>query len=283
MRGPFNVQKVLNNNVVIADSSRHEEVIFIGKGIGFGKKSGDTFEATNYDKLYSLVEKQEKEKYIRLVTKETEETLLIIHEAIEKIHDCIGFQIEDTIHFALTQHLVLALQRTRDGTDIQNPFLTETKWLYDDTYKISEDIVHFLFKETGLKLPDAEIGFITLHIQSAVRDIDTMISPTSDLFTRCVRYVEEKMVEPNKKDTRSFRRFIQLLKNMIQDPLEEVSSKVDKEIILSLKKNNPLCYNISRNVVRMIEKSTELKISDVEVIQLMISLRSLIAEQQNKV
>ncbi|RKL65975.1 hypothetical protein CR203_18060 [Salipaludibacillus neizhouensis] len=282
MKGPFNVQKILNNNVVIAESSSHEEVIFIGKGIGFGKKFGDTFEATYYEKIYSLVDEREKEKYIHLVTKETEETLLIIHEAIEKIHDSIGFQIEDTIHFAITQHLALALQRTRDGTDIQNPFLTETKWLYYDTYKIAEDIVAFLFQATELKLPDAEIGFITLHIQSAIRHTDTMISPTSDLFTRCVKYVEEKMVEPNKKDTRSFRRFTGQLKNMIQDPLDDVASKVDKEIILSLKKNNPLCYNISRNVIRMIEKSADLKISDAEVIQLMISLRSLIAEQHNK-
>ncbi|WP_280769829.1 PRD domain-containing protein [Salipaludibacillus daqingensis] len=281
MRGSFIVHKPLNNNVVIAESENKKEVIFIGKGIGFGKKIGDSFEAKTYDKVYSLVDEEEQEKYIRLVTKETEETLLIIHEAIEKIHDAIGTQLDERIHSALTQHLALALQRTRDETAIQNPFLTETKWLYNQTYQIADRVVEFIYKKTNLRLPDAEVGFITLHIQSAIRDSHSSLNKDSDLLTRCIHYVEEKMDVEMKREEVEFRRLVHILKLMIQEPIYEKVSPFKKEMILFLKEKHPLCYNISRNLVRMIEKSTGVSIADSEVIHLIISVQTVL-EKHNK-
>jgi transcriptional antiterminator len=280
MQGPYKFQKALNNNVVIAESENGKEVIFIGKGIGFGKKRGEVFEAKTYDKLYSLVDEIEQEKYMKLVTKETEETLLVIHEAIEKIHDAIGFRLIERIHSALTQHMVLALQRTKDETDIKNPFLTETKWLYHQTYLIAGDVVNFIYEKTGYKLPEAETGFITLHIQSAIRDSHSVINKESDILTRCVRYVEEKLGLELKKDMPQFRRFVRHLKNIIDDPVTENTTKLDKSIIFSLKEKESLCYNISRNLVRMIEKSTGVSISDSEVTHLTLYVRTLM-EQHN--
>ncbi|MCR6107501.1 PRD domain-containing protein [Salipaludibacillus agaradhaerens] len=281
VRGPFYVHKALNNNVVVAESGDNKEVIFIGKGIGFGKKKGDIFEEKTYDKVYSLVDEVEQEKYLRLATKESEETLLIIHEAIEKIHEAIGFRLGEQIHSALTQHLALALQRTRDQTDIKNPFLTETKWLYHDTYLIAQKIVDFIDKKTGYKLPEAEVGFITLHIQSAIRDSDSVINKESDLITRCIKYIEEKTDIVYNKDTVSFRKLIHHLKNMIRDPMTVDSQALEQNIILMLKEKDPVCYNISRNLVRMIEKSTTVSFSDSEVLHLMLYIRTLI-EKNNK-
>lgn len=282
MRGPFIVQKPLNNNVVIAESENEKEVIFIGKGIGFGKKTGDTFDSKTYDKVYSLVDELEKEKYIRLVTKETEETLLIIHEAIEKIHEAIGSQLDEPIHFALTQHLALALQRTRNQTVIQNPFLTETKWLYYQTYQIAESVVNFIDTKTNLRLPDEEVGFITLHIQSAIRDNGySSFDKESDLLTRCLRYVEEKMEVKMSYKGEESRRLVQFLKLMIQAPVQGEGSKLHKQMIFFLKEKQPLCYNMSRNLVRMIEKSIDVSIADSEVVHLIIYVQSVL-EKHNK-
>ena len=39
MNNYLEIKKVLNNNVIIASHPDHEEVVVIGKGIGFGKKA----------------------------------------------------------------------------------------------------------------------------------------------------------------------------------------------------------------------------------------------------
>ncbi|MDF2786936.1 MAG: transcriptional antiterminator, partial [Neobacillus sp.] len=38
------IDKVLNNNVLIAEHPSYEEVVLIGKGIGFNRKQGDRSE-----------------------------------------------------------------------------------------------------------------------------------------------------------------------------------------------------------------------------------------------
>lgn len=269
MEEMYEVTKVLNNNVVICEASSGDEAIFIGKGIGFGKKRGDSFEEKTYDKVYSLVNEQERNKYYRLVTSETEETMLLIHEAISKIHEAIGKQLNETTLFALTQHIVLALQRTRDGTEIQNPFLIETKWLYADTYKVAEDVVAFIETETKVVLPEAEIGFITLHIQSAIGHPDR---PAPDLITRCIHYSEEKLGSTFIKESEAFRRYVQHLRQCADLPLTSPGTPADHEIYLLLKKEHPVCYNISRNVIRMMEKSTGVPAAERDIIQTMLYL-----------
>lgn len=53
MNRSFTVEKVLNNNVLIALHDDYREVVLIGKGIGFGKKRGDLIEHENYEKCLS--------------------------------------------------------------------------------------------------------------------------------------------------------------------------------------------------------------------------------------
>ncbi|TVP85834.1 MAG: PRD domain-containing protein [Alkalicoccus sp.] len=275
MEGTFKVNKVLNNNVVICSREDGEEAVFIGKGIGFGMKNGTDFKAVDYDKVYALVNEQERKQYSRLALEESEETMLLIHEAISKIHEAIGHRLNERTLFALTQHIVLALQRTRDRTEIQNPFLTETKWLYYDTYRIAEDVIAFIEAETGVRLPEAEIGFITLHIQSAIGHPDRH---APDLITRCIHYAEEKFGYTFERRSAAFQRLVQHLKQLAELPVKSPSSETDREMYLLLKQTYPLCYNISRNVIRMMEKATGVPAGERDLIQLMLVFLTAAAE-----
>lgn len=53
------VSKALNNNVVIAQDPVLDEVVLIGKGIGFNRKKGDTIEASDAEKTFLLSDKKE--------------------------------------------------------------------------------------------------------------------------------------------------------------------------------------------------------------------------------
>ncbi|UCZ52177.1 PRD domain-containing protein [Bacillus shivajii] len=272
---PYEVQKVLNNNVVIAQTPKNNEVILIGKGIGFGKKTGDELKETGFDKVFILADEEEQKKYKQLLSKEEEEILLMIHEAIEKIHEWTGVELHERIHYALTQHLVLAIQRTKDGTEIQNPFLTETKWLYLDTYNIAKEVVELIYDKTGVKLPEAEVGFITLHVQSAIGERPySPFNKKSDLIARTISYAEEKLESPLNKESIYFQRLIHHLKALIDRSIES-ELPFEKKMIEVLKDESELCYNVARNMVRMIEKATQQQISQIETMYITLFLHRL--------
>src|SRR5690625_5850939 len=57
------VRKALNNNVLTAYNDRHEEVILIGKGIGFHYKKEDTIHENVVEKLFVLRNEKEQAHY----------------------------------------------------------------------------------------------------------------------------------------------------------------------------------------------------------------------------
>lgn len=280
----YSVEKALNNNVVIASDEDGTEVIFIGKGIGFGKKKGDAYTDSDHDKIYRLIDETEQARYKELVKKDDEERLLAVHEAIQPIQSAIGFRLPDSTVFALTQHLALALKRTSDGTDIQNPFLLETKWLYRDSYQLAEKAVHYLNERTGLALPEAETGFVTLHIQSALRGAK-QVSKTSgheDLLERCLMYIEEKTQVSLTEHSRPIRRLISLINQVIRDPEPRDNDQIVTETILHLRDSFDLCYTVSRNVIRMIDKADDISVSDKDALHLMLALHSVMIESETE-
>ncbi|WP_096189629.1 PRD domain-containing protein [Evansella halocellulosilytica] len=278
MNAPYTVHKALNNNVVIARDANNSEVILIGKGIGFGKKFGDELQETGYDKIFVLADEEEQEKYKRLLSNEGGDIILIIHEAIEKIHEWTGVELHERIHYALTQHLILAIQRTNDGTEIQNPFLTETKWLYFDTYNIAKEVVEFIHKKTGVLLPEAEVGFITLHVQSAIGEQPySPFNKKSELISRAILYAEEKLGQSFNKESVHFQRLIHYLKEVIDRSLSS-DLKYEKKLIQLLKEETDVCYNVARNIMRMIEKATHQSISQIETMNITIYLHRLIED-----
>ena len=54
------IQKVLNNNVLIGEDSSYGEVVLIGKGIGFNRKQGEIINQSQAEKIFVL--KNEKEQ-----------------------------------------------------------------------------------------------------------------------------------------------------------------------------------------------------------------------------
>ena len=52
--------------------------------------------------------------------------------------------------------------------EVSNPFLIETKTLYRHEYEIAKEVVELISDKDRDNTPVGEIGFIALHIHSAI-------------------------------------------------------------------------------------------------------------------
>ena len=75
------IKKALNNNVLIATDVNGNEVVLIGRGIGFGKKSGESIIREEVEKLFVLNDPEEQEQYKQLISTLDEETLKVLISA----------------------------------------------------------------------------------------------------------------------------------------------------------------------------------------------------------
>jgi transcriptional antiterminator len=265
--------------VLIAEHPSYEEVVLIGKGIGFNRKRGDFIETDAVEKLFVLKNEKEQENYIKLLPFIDSDFLEIIISAIDLIKQRTHSVLNEHIHVALTDHLMFALTRASQGMDIRNPFLVETKALYRHEYEIAIEVVQLIKEKTGISLPVGEIGFIALHIHSAITNKNLSdVNQHSQLVGRLVEMVEEQFELEIDKESIDYMRLVRHIRFAIERVIKGEKVKEPEKIASLLKEEYPVCYNLSWKLIKVMQQTLKMKVFDAEAVYLTMHLQRL----QNK-
>jgi transcriptional antiterminator len=270
------IEKVLNNNVLIADHPSYQEVVLIGKGIGFNRKHGDKIETDLAEKFFVLKNEKEQENYIKLLPLINNELQEVIISAIELIKNKTHSELNEHIHVALTDHLLFAITRMSQGMKITNPFLIETKALYRYEYEIASDVVELINEKTGVLLPVGEIGFIALHIHSAITNKTLSdVNQHSQLVSKLIELVEEQLGVKLDKEGIDYMRLVRHFRYAIERVIKEEQVEEPGKISDLLKEEYPVCYNLAWKLIKVMQHTLRKKVFDAEAVYLTMHLQRL--------
>lgn len=276
MMDTFSVKKVLNNNVLIAVDSSGQEVVLIGKGIGFNRQKNDPIPRETVEKLFTLRDEKEQENYKKLVKGIDEETLNAIVSSIEIIKNRSHSVLNENVHVALTDHIVFAINRLLKGMAIRNPFLTETKALYPAEYEIASEVVDYINQALDIWLPEGEVGFIALHVHSANTDTTlSEINKYSQLVTKLIRVIEDQFHIAIDRESIDYIRLVRHLRYTIERVMNEEELNEPKKIAELLKKEYPSCYNLSWKLIKIMQQTLKKQVYDAEAVYLTMHLQRL--------
>ena len=276
----FIVKKVLNNNVVIANHPSYGEVVSIGKGLGFNRKKGDELSPELAEKTFVLKSEKEQENYKKLLPEIDQNLQAAIIESILLINKRVPGKLNEHIHVGLTDHLLFALHRVSQGMTIKNPFLKETITLYPFEHNIAVEVVDLIQDKTGIGLPQGEIGFITLHIHSAIANKDLSdVNQYSQLIFQLISIIEEQLSVEINKDSIDYSRLIRHLRFMIDRVLAGETVDEPEKITLLLKEEYPVCYNLSWKLIKIMQQKLGKPVCDAEAVYLTMHIQRL----QNKI
>lgn len=275
------IKKALNNNVLIATDVNGNEVVLIGRGIGFGKKSGESIIREEVEKLFVLNDPEEQEQYKQLISTLDEKTLKVLISAVEIIRERAGMPLNEHIHIALTDHLFFAVNRMRRGMVIRNPFLLETKALYPDEYKIAAEVTAMVNEQLSVALPEGEIGFIALHIHSALVNKNVReLTRHSDLIVRLVTMIEEQLDIIIDKTSIDYIRLIRHLRFAIERVVRGDKIAEPEKITGLLKNEYPICYNLAWKLIKVMQQTLQKEIYEAEAVYLTLHLQRIQAKME---
>lgn len=158
------IKRILNNNAVVSLNDKLEEVVVMGSGIAFKKKSGDEISEVKIERIFSLEEPQCKNKFYELI-KEVPNEYITVTEAIVKLAERrLSRKIDENIYLFLTDHIFYAVKRNEKGLQIKNRLIWEIEHFYPEEYKIGIDAVRIINENLNCKLLNNEAGFIAMHI-----------------------------------------------------------------------------------------------------------------------
>ncbi|UOR13336.1 glucose PTS transporter transcription antiterminator GlcT [Halobacillus amylolyticus] len=270
------IDKVLNNNVVIAKHPSYEEVVLIGKGIGFGKKKGDFASFNKADKTFLLSSEKEKEQYVNLLPYIDEDFIDFMNDILYHIETRMGQELNEHIHVALTDHLAFAISRSQKSMQFNNPFLPEIESLYPKEYQVAMEVVTMVYDKMRIHFPEGEIGFIALHIHSAVTDKTLReINRHNQLITTLVQLVEETMEVTIDRHSVDYHRLVQHLHRAVDRVDQEENTRDEIRLANMLKQEYPVCYNLAWKLIKVMQKQLNKPVDESEAIYLTIHLHRL--------
>ncbi|UII56323.1 PRD domain-containing protein [Cytobacillus spongiae] len=270
------IKKTLNNNVLIGQHANLGEVVLIGKGIGFSRKTGELIDETAVEKLFVLTNEKEQQNYIKLLPFLDNDLLEVIISAIELIKRRTKSKLNEHIHVALTDHLMFAVTRLSKGMELKNPFLIETKTLYPLEFEVAREVVELIESKTGIHLPEGEIGFIALHIHSAVMNKNlSEVNQHSQLVTHLLDLVEEQFKIKIDKESIDYMRLVRHLRFTIERVNRNEKVEEPEKIADLLKEEYPLCYNLSWKLIKVMQQTLKKPVFDAEAVYLTMHLQRL--------
>lgn len=277
--GKYIIKKVLNNNVLIATDGYEKEVVLIGRGIGFGKKSEEPIIDEIVEKMFVLKDPKEQEQYKQLLSTLDEETLKMLISVVEIIRERAGIPLNERIHVALTDHLAFAIHRMKQGIEVRNPFLFETKSLYPTEYKIAAEVTAMVNKDLSIQLPEGEIGFIALHIHSALVNKKVgSLTLHSELIVKLVKMIEDQLnIEIDKKSI-DYMRLIRHLRYTIERVTRGERVPEPEKITDLLKMEYPVYFNLAWKLIKVMQQVLQQEIYEGEAVYLTLHLQRIHAK-----
>ncbi len=267
----YQVVKVLNNNGILAkclDSS--SEHIFLGKGIGFGKKAGESFTSIPDARAYIFKESLKTDDKLSVINNIDPVYLDIANEIILAAEKKFG-SFDNNILLPLADHIAFCIERQKNGLEIINPLNADIKILFSEEYQVASQAVEIIQRYTGYTILEDEIGYITMHIHSALTK-EHLRNSMSIVYMveEFIKKIETKYHIVIDKESLSYNRLLTHIKYMIVRALKKEELQVD--ITPYVKAEFAESYAISKELCQDLGEDLKCTFKETEISYLAIHI-----------
>ncbi|MFF3102171.1 PRD domain-containing protein [Viridibacillus arvi] len=257
------ITKILNNNaVVVLDNER--EKIAIGSGVAFNKKRNDI---VNLDRIEKIFVMRENDKLQQLLSRIPEEHFTISEEIISYAEEYIGGKLNEHIHIVLTDHVSFAIERLKDGIQLNNKLLNEIKILYRREFEIGLWAIQHIKERCQVEMPEDEAAYIALHIHTMKLqggDLHQTLKQTT-IIRDMVQIIQKKLNIHLEESDISYHRLITHLRFALTRMNHYELHTMDEEMLVMIKKKFPYSYNCAVKVTKELKKLHGIDLPDHEL------------------
>lgn len=271
------ILKVLNNNALLVKWKHDGESILLGRGIGFGRRSGDYLEEIDGAKEYALVSGDRRN--VEIGTENGIEPIYLeaagrIIEEAEMVFDGIS----SDILLSLADHIAFAARRDKEKIFVSNPFIPDIKVLFGKEYAIALKCREIIKELTDYEISDDEAGFIALHIHSGLSHeqvSDTLqATQTVNLSMQLLKELAGKELDT---DSLAYTRVLSHLYYVIMRSRAGEAVKIDLNDFME--RTYPEAMVIAGKICEYIENKISSRLDRMETGYLAVHIQRLLAEK----
>ncbi|MGN0495566.1 MAG: PRD domain-containing protein [Lachnospiraceae bacterium] len=277
----YRVEKVLNHNTVIAiHGDSHKEYLIMGKGVGFGKKVNERMETRPEDTVYSLQKSTERGDAGKIAKSISPICLEIANEVLNQAEKSLG-KIDRNMLFPMADHIEFAVKRIKNQEQIPNPLTADIRILFHAEYKVAQCIEDILKERLGIQIDEHEIGYIALHIHSALEDENvSQAMQMAQAVRTCISMVEQEAGKKIDVLSLSYNRLMNHIRYMVLRVQKGEELKVSMNDYMELK--FPKSFQIAQTVCDQLGRELKLPLSEEEIGYLAIHIERVTTAERDE-
>lgn len=272
------IERVYNNNVVQASDENGKELIVMGRGLGFQKRSGDLLNPDQIEKTFVLQNDLQMTDIREIFGTLSQEELGLVNLLIYKAEEALETTFELSLYVALADHLHFALERTKQGLALENPLAWEIRKFYPKEYQLGLEALALVQEKLGQTLDKAEASSLALHFVNAQKNgalgkesytIGRIVTQILDIVRLHFGY------EMDENDT-SYHRFVTHVQYFAQRVVNGlVQGTNDAFLFEQVQQNYPQAFACTKKIKTYIREAYDFEMSKDEQVYLTIHIQRL--------
>lgn len=278
------IKKILNNNVVITFNDQQEEIVVMGKGLAYGKKTGDRIDPHKINKTFEMSLKESQKKLINMLKDIPMEYMEISDEVIQKAKRELDSDIDDSLYISLTDHIHTSIERYKEGIPLKNQLLLEIKHFYKKEYELGLWALSLIREQYHIDMDEDEAGFIAMHIVSSEigRNISDVYEMTN-FIQGILELVKEYFQLDYNEDSLSYYRFVTHLKffglRVFAQTNHHQEDSLNNDLLEIMKEKYVKPYLCALKIKAFIEEKYHYDLEDEEILFLTIHVAKIISNK----
>ncbi|MDO4667025.1 MAG: PRD domain-containing protein [Streptococcus sp.] len=276
------IDKVYNNNVVQVVDDSMNELILMGKGLGFQKKTGDEIDISKVEKKFKLEEDTSVDSLSQVYSNFSSNEMTFVLNVIKKSEETLGQKFDTALYVALADHFHFLIERSKKGIFIKNPLFWEVRKFYKLEYELGIAAIEELSQLIQIHIDNDEATSIALHLVNAQKDgsIKKKSIKTSRIISDITDIVRLEMGDLGDTDSISYNRFITHIQYFAQRVVSH-SEQGNNDAFLyeQVKSNYPKPFACVQKIEQYIKTTYNFPMSIDEQVYLTIHIQRL---QKNK-
>ncbi|BAJ74880.1 transcriptional antiterminator [Microbacterium testaceum StLB037] len=274
---PGGVQKLLNNNVVVAIDADGRERVLMGRGIGFQLKHEGHVDPAKVEKTFVLEQGSDTAHAQKLLTDAPYALVQAVLHAVDQAERDLGRDLGRRLPLAVIDHVNYVVERLDQGIRIPGTSMPELRILHPDESRAAERMAASIAASLDRELPPEEGVFLTMHLLNATRDEPN--GTAALLFRRVqhvVRTVETGLGVALDTESPDYARFILHVRFLLQRLVNRAMlTSGDSSFFEFAKHRYPRAFGIAESVKGYVLAATGSTLTDEEVLYLTVHVERL--------
>ena len=213
-------------------------------------------------RIYSLTEMTERGNARTIVQGVSPLSLELASAVLDEAEKEFG-KIDRSIVFPMADHLDFAVRRIQNGEQISNPLTEDIKVLFYSEFKVAETLKTILRERLQIEIDDHEVGYVALHIHSAIGDEKVSVAmQTARAVRECIDMLEKATGKPIDVLSLSYNRLMNHMKYMVARA--STGEKLNLDMNEYMLDQYPQAYKVATDICKNLEECIGHKLDETE-------------------